>query len=118
MHPGLDPDADANLNGLSNFQEYAMGLDPAAASGLSGLPTITRTAGVSFVTFVQRHNATDLESIWQTSTDLMTWPSMIEGVDYQINTLSYLSTAQAQFTIELLGADPKRFYRQRFSSAD
>jgi hypothetical protein len=116
LHPDLNPDGDANSNGLSNFAEYALGRDPAAATSSTGMPSISLSAGAPFLTLSERNNAADVLPRWRTSIDLSTWTDMLENTDYQIESTSTPATGRTEYVIKLIG--PKRFYQQRHSSGN
>jgi len=116
LHPAMDPDADANSNGLSNFAEYALGRDPTAGASTPGLPLIASSAASLFLTLSARNNAADVVIRWRTSTDLTTWSDMLENTNYLIESTSTPSSGRTEYLLKLIG--PTRFYRQQISPAN
>jgi uncharacterized repeat protein (TIGR01451 family) len=72
------PDADADGDGIANFVEYAMGLNPRFADGrpqvvLDGTPAMTPLTYDAVMQFVRRKGATDVDYVIQVSGDLVHW---------------------------------------------
>ncbi|MEP4078004.1 choice-of-anchor Q domain-containing protein [Haloferula sp.] len=116
LFPGLDPDADANGNGQSNYVDYATGADPTAPHDVSSLLVLNG----NLLTLPQRMGVTDVFAAWRKSDTLEAndWSTMVEGVDYQIQSTT-TSGVQQLTTIEILLSapdDPVMFFRQRFTT--
>lgn len=119
LYPTLTPGADQNGNGLSNFLEYALGIDPTGPGDLSSLPTVTTSGGSLVITATQRINGSDIaRAWWETSSSLapLSWQPMIENVHYLPKSTMTLSPGRQQVVITLLTQEPRRFYRQGFSN--
>ena len=116
LHPSLTPAGDANGNGLSNFLEYATGIDPTAPDNSSVRPKISTSGGFRFLTSSQRSNAADTTAVWQTSTILASssWQKMLLGINYTVDSTSNPTPSRQQVVLKLLDADSRRFYRQGF----
>ncbi len=120
LYPTLDPAADQNGNGLSNFLEYALGIDPNGPGDFSALPAVSTSGGSMFLTSTRRSNGIDIVPSWVTSTSLapLSWQPMIENVHYLPVSTSILSPGRQQVVFQLLVTDPARFYRQGFSDGN
>jgi hypothetical protein len=116
LHPTLSPTGDANGNGISNFLEYATGIDPTAPHDSSVQPQLSTSGGFHFLTSSQRSNAADTTAIWQTSTTLASasWQEMISGINYTVDSTSNPTPSRQQVVLKLLDVDSRRFYRQGF----
>jgi hypothetical protein len=79
LYPGLDPLADSNGNGLSNFVDYAIGNDPNTPGGL---PPTAQFDG-EFYTYPLRPRSLDVGIVHTMSDDLQSFTPMIEGEDYE-----------------------------------
>ena len=113
LHPTLTTGADDNHNGVTNFQEYAMGFDPSAA-GNSSNPAMSFAGGFKFITLNQRPNAVDFSPLLMTSTTLDTWTEMVEGSHYSVESTTSVSSSRMTWVLRLIGTDAKRFYRQGY----
>lgn len=113
LHPTLTTSADDNHNGVTNFQEYAMGFDPSAA-GNSSNPAMSFAGGFKFITLNQRPNAVDFSPLLMTSTTLTTWTEMLEGSHYSVESTTSVSSSRKTSVLRLIGSDAKRFYRQGY----
>ena len=120
LHPSLSPSGDSNGNGLSNFLEYATGIDPTAPGNSSVRPQLSRSGGFYFLTSSQRSNAADTTVIWQTSTTLApsSWQELLLGINYTIDSVSYPTPSRQQIVMKLLDAANRRFYRQSITSGN
>lgn len=120
LHPSLTPTGDANGNGLSNFLEYATGIDPTAPDDSSVRPQISTSGGFRFLTSSQRSNAADTNAVWQTSTNLgsSSWQEMLLGINYTVESTSNPTPSRQQVVLKLLDAESRRFYRQGFPSGN
>lgn len=118
LHPSLIRTDDDNLNGRSNFLEYASGANPVAPHDPTVLPAISRNGGFNFLTYTERNNAADVDSRWETSTDLETlsWQTMLQGIDYTVDSASSPTPGRQEVDLKLSDGGSRRFYRQVFSS--
>jgi unsaturated rhamnogalacturonyl hydrolase len=69
--PAADPDHD----GVSNLEEYALGLDPRQPDATLAQPMVDTSSGYLTLTFIRRHDVGDLSYIVEVSDDLVTWSS-------------------------------------------
>ncbi|MCF7733990.1 MAG: hypothetical protein K9N23_20055, partial [Akkermansiaceae bacterium] len=122
LHPGLDPNGDANGNGVSNFADYATGGDPTAPDD----PTLRPKLISNQLTFSYRSNANDINVQYEKSTTLLpgSWNVMVLDTDYTINNTSTNSGRTIE-TIRLLSRAgrthhllPRRVRRGRDVSPD
>jgi parallel beta-helix repeat protein len=114
LHPSLGPNGDSNGNGLSNFLEYATGIDPTAPDDPTARPLLSRTGGFFLLTSSQRSNAADTSTVWQSSTTLTSnsWVDLMLGTNYTIESTSNITVSRQQVVMKLLDMDSRRFYRQ------
>lgn len=110
----LNPEDDANGNGLSNYADYAMGADPTAAPTTHQATTFHGNQ----VTFRTRDYATDIKPVYQKSTDLVEWSPMVKNVDYSvISTSSNGTELRVTFVLTpTLLLEPKVFFSQELST--
>ncbi len=120
LHPSLAINGDENQNGISNYVEYALGVDPTGSSAHSALPAMSTNGGFNYLTLSQRINGLDVNGVWTTSTtlDALSWQLMMLGTDYSPESNSLIAPGRQQFVLKLLSSDPARFYRQRFSTTN
>ncbi len=120
LYPTLLPADDQNGNGLSNFLEYALGIDPGGPGDASALPAVSTSGGSLFLTSTRRTNGIDIVQSWVTSTSLvaLSWQPMVANVHYLPDSTSTLSPDRQQVVFKLLVSDPARFYRQEFAEAN
>ncbi|MES2925082.1 MAG: right-handed parallel beta-helix repeat-containing protein [Verrucomicrobiota bacterium] len=118
LYPSLASGADANRNGVSNFQEYAMGFDPSAAGNLQVNPGISFAGGFKFLTINQRINGVDFTPRLVTTTSFDVWAEMMEGVHYSVESTSSPTSQRKVLVLRLISADPKRFYRQGYATVN
>lgn len=118
LHAGLNPLDDSNGNGISNFSEYASGIDPTSPDNPAARPSISQDAGFNYLTTSHRSNAVDVVFSWETSTSLQTlsWQEMVWGTHYTVESTNTPSPSRQENKFKLLGSDPRRFYRQVFRS--
>ncbi len=116
LHPSLNPSSDTNDNGVTDFVEYASGLNPTAPDNSTPQTVIARAGNSNFLTNDQRSNAADVTFSWETSTSLenQPWQKMVWGIDYTVESTSSPSPNLQRVVFRLLGNDPRRFYRQAF----
>jgi hypothetical protein len=113
LHPGLDPQADDNRNGRSNFIDYACGGDPLGPHDPAILPDLD---GTQF-TCSHRDYAADVHPAFQKSTDLASWQTMVPGVDYMVvETITVGVRRQLILDVSALTAThPALFFREQFA---
>lgn len=118
LHPSLSPTGDSNGNGLSNFLEYATGIDPSAPDDPSVRPAFSTSGGFNFLTSSERSNAADTQGFWQSSTSLASnsWQQMVLGINYTVQSTSYPTPSRQQTVLKLLDGGTRRFYRQGFTN--
>jgi hypothetical protein len=98
-----------NHNGLVNLLEYALGLDPKAASAPS-VPTLNRTASAVSLTFTHRLGAADISLSVEWSDDLSPLGWSTAGVSYVASPLDGAhETVQASVPTD--ATVPQRFLR-------
>ena len=116
--PGLDPTADDNGNGRSNFEDYAAGYDPTAPTDLGLQPGIHRSSGGQLtLDHPVAIEGEDFVVRWERTSNLTDYFSMTEGEDYRITNTVPLGPERNQVTIEILfgpGQFPKQFFRPRY----
>jgi len=115
----LDPDADDNGNGQSNYADYAAGVDPLAAPDPTAIAETTIVEGTPFLRFTMRTDADDVFTFYENSIDLEDWDLMEEDVDYLIDSTTPIGSDREEVVIELLidpVTVPRYFWRQGFSS--
>ena len=115
LYPALLPEGDENGDGLSNFYNYATGVDPTAPNNPLGSPELD---GSLKLTLSQRNDGTDVAAVWEGTSELTppTWVPLEQGVDYLLES-QVRSGSQDVFTLQLLlnpESDSKMFFRQRF----
>jgi fibronectin-binding autotransporter adhesin len=106
--PGDDDDGD----GLSNFQEYAFGLDPLNGSSVSPITVPINPATGTF-SYTRRNPAlTELNYAIQTSTTLAVgdWTTDLGAIQSVVSTVGDVQTVQVTLTGALL-TEPKIFVR-------
>lgn len=60
---------------MANLLKYAFGLDPTVTNASAELPTAGQSAGALTLSFIRRHDITDLTYSVEVSSDLVTWQS-------------------------------------------
>jgi hypothetical protein len=120
LYPTLLPTGDENLNGVSNYVEYALGVDPSGTGVFSALPTLSSSGGFKLLTTTQRINGLDVITSWATSTTMnaLSWESMKQGMNYSVDSSALSAPGVQQLVFKLLDTDPARFYRQGFSTGN
>ena len=111
LHPSLNETDDENLNGLTNYTDYALGTNPTAPHDPSVQPNlISNQLTLSF-----RNNATDVFFEVQKSDTLLAndWAPLILGTDYTIGSETVNGSTTTQI-LDLLTSDPSLFFRQLF----
>lgn len=71
----IDPNGDANANGVSNLVDYAQSLNMAEPAG-PGLPTVMRASGAASITYRKLVIANAPQYVVQSSTDLRVWTTV------------------------------------------
>jgi predicted outer membrane repeat protein len=108
----LNPAADDNLNGLTNYTDYALGGDPTAPHDPDLQPSINGNQ----LTFSFRNNAADVFVAFQKSGTLLpdSWVPMFPGTDYTLGNETIAGTTTT-LDLELLTTDPTLFFRESLS---
>lgn len=117
--PGLDPEGDANGNGVGNFQEYAAGYDPAGSLDEAFVPVIGGSGGRITYSHSIRTTAGDIQVHYEASSDLKTWTTLVRGEDYEVVTTTPDSgePGRSEQIIELFfnrDLEHRMFFRRRF----
>ncbi len=121
LFPGLEPGGDTNLNGRSNFVDYATGADPTASGEMfSDSIAITADGDIRF-SFFRRIGTVDIERTIERARSLQQqdWIRVLEHVDYRIVSVEMLSPEQQLITVEIptdLDLGEQHFFRQRLES--
>ena len=108
-HPNLDSDGDANVNGISNYLDYASGQNP---EDPAVLPIMEFSAGA--LTMRQRINGSDAIPAPQYSDNLGDWFSLEEGTHYDFSTETVTGEMRTVVIYLKEGQSAKRFFRQSF----
>jgi hypothetical protein len=109
LHPDLEPTGDANRNRLSNFCEYALGVDPEGDTREDVLP---RMEGKT-LTISRRMNAIDITMGIEISADLESWHPLSEGVTYLVESSEETREGRKE-RLSLPMLLGKVFFRQTF----
>ncbi|MDQ8194157.1 hypothetical protein QEH59_06960 [Coraliomargarita sp. SDUM461004] len=112
LFPYLLMEADENLDGKSNYLNYAQGFNPSHSAPTGGI----NFNGESFQ-FVVRNNATDVQYALYWTTDFSEWNPMTAGIDYT-TTLESQDTEQKVYKgilAESLLQKDKCFFLQSFN---
>jgi hypothetical protein len=112
-HPGLDRDHDASGDGLTNFQAYALGIDPLSSAPPDSSPTIVQGPGGMTITGTHRANGLDILAQWETSDDLSpgSWLPLGRGIHYSGESHTYHDSGTRQSAFTLRTDATRRFYR-------
>ena len=121
LHPSLDPDADENGNGVTNYGDYAAGFNPLVPVPPLQGPSFFRDEFGSYFYRLSRRtgNALDVFTEYEKSSDLEMWEEMIEGLDYEVESMESMSADREEILLKLLvdpAANPELFWRHRYSS--
>ena len=117
LFPSLDPTADDNNNGLSNYTDYAMGGDPTAPHNPNLQPGLTGNQ----LSYSIRNDTSDVFSHLQKSDTLRSddWEQLIQGLDYTFGDVMVIGDQTIQ-TLELSGSllnNETLFFRQEFTES-
>lgn len=115
LFPTLDPAEDENGNGLSNFADYSLGVDPTVPHNPNTALLINGTQ----ITLKYRVHADDVTPSLFKSTNLTQWFEMIEGTDYSLHSESddgYQKTKVINLLITPGSSVPTIYFRQKFES--
>ncbi|YCM42218.1 alkaline phosphatase family protein [Verrucomicrobiaceae bacterium 227] len=107
LHPGLDPDLDANGNGLTNFADYLLGADPFGPDRPDLRPGM---AGKSLVLHL-RNNVTDVKPLVEISADGREWGPLLEGATF-LRRRAQETTSGVRVTLEVPALLPGVLLRQ------
>ena len=69
------PSANPAHDGMDNLLKYAFGLDPTLVDSAADLPVAGQTAGALTLSYIRRHDISDLAYTVEVSSDLVTWQS-------------------------------------------
>ena len=69
------PSANPAHDGMDNLLKYAFGLDPTLVDSAAGLPIAGQCAGALTLSYIRRHDISDLTYTVEVSSDLVTWQS-------------------------------------------
>ena len=108
------PNANPAHDGLNNLLKYAFGLDPTRVDAAAGLPVVSRTGGSLTLSFIRRHDVTDLTYTVEVSSDLQTWTSG-SGATQQVS-VTALDAQRDQVVVRdltPLSGTTRRFIRLR-----
>lgn len=105
----IDPDADPDGDGRSNFEEYARGFDPTAADGspLQVEAFTVDSSNVSRLQIIRRRLATEADYILESSTDLVSWSEYLSATR---SVIAYDGTNET-LLFEAPPSGGKRFFR-------
>jgi len=121
LFPGLEPGGDTNLNGRSNFVDYAAGADPTASGEMfSDSIAITADGDIQF-SFFRRIGTLDIDQTIERARSLQQqdWIRLLEHIDYRLVSVDMLSPEQQLITVEILtdlDLGEEHFFRQRLES--
>jgi hypothetical protein len=104
---GLEGDDDGD--GLSNFQEYAFGLNPTSGASVSPVTPLNKATG-TFTYTRRKQSLTGLTYSYESSTNLAAWPSFTPAVPDVSNNGDPVETITVTVPASLL-AEPKLFLR-------
>ena len=103
---------DADLDGLTNFAEYAFGRNPRAQDNRAlTTATTVEVAGVRYgaIVFQRRHKALDVSYVVEASDDLATW----RAIDLLVNTVPGGDLDEVTYRDDVAASSGKRFLRVR-----
>jgi len=104
------PNDDDDNDGLSNFEEYAFGLDPTSGASVSPVTAPNKSAG-TFTYTRRKQSLTGLEYTYESSTTLSgTWPAFTPPLADVSNDGDPVETITVTIPASLL-AEPKLFLR-------
>ncbi len=111
LYPGLNPDLDANRNGLKNFTDYLLGADPLGEDRPDLLPEMDG----KFLVVSLRHNVTDVAPHVEISADGRIWGPLLEGVTF-LRREARETPEGVRLTLEVPALLPRIFLRQVMKS--
>ena len=109
LFPALSLEEDLNGNGVSNYVDYATGLDPTIEGVGSAVPEIEG----ELLTFFQRTDSRDAISSYLHSIDLLNWSALVEGTDFVVETRDEIEPDRERVTFRLLTTESKDFFCAR-----
>jgi len=117
LHPALSPLGDENGNSLSNFHEYALGVDPSGSveAALDNLPTVESDGGQPKLVLFRRPDGADVSALWEYSHDGVGWSSLQWGVDYSAAQETVTPGGLHRTELSLTSSEPYCLYRQGFT---
>lgn len=108
-------DGDDDGDGLSNFEEYAFGLNPTSSASASPVTAPNKATGT--FTYTRRKQAlTGLNYNYESSTTLTDWPSFVPSVADLSNNGDPVETITVTLPESLL-AEPKLFLRVKVADS-
>lgn len=113
LYEGLDPDEDANGNGLSNFADYLIGADPRGPHRPDLLPKVEGR----FMVIHLRHNVPDVQPQIEISLNGVDWGRLVEGATFVRRTAEETRDG-IKLTVEASTFSDKALLRQVMEPAE
>lgn len=108
------PQGDDDGDGLTNFAEYAFGLNPTSSASVSPITAPNKTTG-TFTYTRRKPSLTELSYSYEASTNLATWPSFTPPVADVSNNGDPLETITVTVPASML-TEPKLFLRVKVTA--
>jgi autotransporter-associated beta strand protein len=90
-----DPSADHDGDGMSNFMEYAFGLDPTRVTPERPIRDLLVTESRGTFTYTRRAGSELAYTVW-TSTDLLTWTGPVEATETTETLIDSVETVRVE----------------------